>query len=224
MPGTKFEIIDTLILRNNEIFLKPYHMERTFEAYQFLGLNLSFLQVKGCYDHIENYLQQQNLEGWTLRLVFSPIDPTDFKIDLKANFKIDSPVRLCLHTTNELPEPSRNFKFNDRDHWDALLRSKPEGFDDVLLANSNSFAIETSRFNLFLYDEKTDQVYTPELNTGCINGVYRRYALHQNKIYLPELGLKKIIEMNFTIQQIDSNNLYVANSVREVLKAAFIPG
>lgn len=224
MPGTKFEIVDTLVFRNHEIFLKAYHMERTFETYQFLGTDLTFLQLKSSYDHIENYLKQQNLEGQMIRVIFSPKDHKDFKIEIKTPEKINTPVKLFLHTTHEAPEPTHRFKLNDRSRWDHIMQTKPVGYDDVLLVNKDLNAVETSRFNLFLYDEKLDQVYTPELQTGCLNGVYRRYALEQKKITLPELGSKTLIEMNFSTDQIGVDNLYVANSVREVLKAAFIPG
>ena len=90
------------------------------------------------------------------------------------------------------------------------------------LSNEKNELVETSRFNIFLFDKRNDIVFTPSLASGCINGVYRRFVFCQNFIQLPKLGKKKIQELCLTAEKIYDYQLFVANSVRGVLLAELL--
>jgi para-aminobenzoate synthetase/4-amino-4-deoxychorismate lyase len=89
----------------------------------------------------------------------------------------------------------------------------------VIGINQDNCVTETSRFNLFLF--KDDRLSTPSLNSGCINGVYRRYLLDQGYY---ELGSEKIplIEKDILVSEIKNYVVYVGNSLRGMHKAILI--
>jgi len=77
----------------------------------------------------------------------------------------------------------------------ASLHAQQNSCDDALVLNSENAIADSSRANLFLF--KNNELFTPALHQGCVNGVMRRYLLenckkhgiivHQNKITEAEL-------------------------------------
>ena len=216
------DILDTAQIKNSKIFLKEHHQERTYEAFQFLKLSVSRHDINRCYVEIENkYAAEDNR---MLRIVFSRKLPLSFDVQVLALEELRQPMRLSPVPTVEFPKGSSRFKWEDRSLWTEMLKHKRNKADDFLLLNESGLLVETSRFNLFCFDPMKDIVLTPELSSGCLNGVYRRHVLDLGSISLPEFKEKKIIEQNVRIVDIGNYRLFVAKSVREVLTAAFMPG
>jgi branched-chain amino acid aminotransferase len=53
------------------------------------------------------------------------------------------------------------------------------GVDDAIVLNAKSFLCDSSRANLFII--KGNNIYTPALHQGCVNGVMRRKVLEETK-------------------------------------------
>ena len=49
------------------------------------------------------------------------------------------------------------------------------GFDDVLLLNDNGLIVEATSSNIFAVKDKA--IYTPSVNSGCVNGIMRKQIL-----------------------------------------------
>ncbi|MBD2702229.1 aminotransferase class IV [Spirosoma sp. BT702] len=64
----------------------------------------------------------------------------------------------------------------------GVYRSK-NSLDDVILLDTSGFLAECLASNLFWYTNQT--LFTPSLQTGCINGIIRRQLLR----FAPELGI-----------------------------------
>jgi|GEM_PF-5430994 len=213
-------VLDTLILSKEKIILKNWHLQRTQEAFRFLGL--PFSEIENCYDTIEKKYADQLQSDECLRIVFLKSSPITYQVEIKKIEKLNGPIKLSGVYINESPGPEAQYKWETRERWRLLLNEKKENTDDILLINSRTELIETSRFNIFCYDKATNTTYTPALNMGCLNGVFRRQALNEGAINLPDMGKKKIIEKIIKLDDLSVYQLFVGNSIRSALTAVLI--
>ncbi|MBC7421456.1 MAG: aminotransferase class IV [Bdellovibrio sp.] len=219
------DVLDTFVFKNKKIYLKKYHIERSFEAYQFLFSDFPLEKFQQVYDRLELELKSTVGEEQMVRLFFSEKEKGRNSYEIQNKVLLGDPVRLEIIASKMNPagRGPQNFKWTDRDEWVALLKSKSADADDVIALNSLEQLTETSRFNLFFYNSASDLVFTPTLDSGCVNGVYRRYALSEKSIDLPTLGKKDLVEKDISVAELESAphiySLFVANSARGVLKA-----
>lgn len=207
------EVLDTLLIKDGAIFLREFHIDRSFEALEFSGKEMSRANLEKIYSEVES-----KFKDGVLRIVFSePYHAVAIELT-----KLPTPVKLSAVFVT--PEKGSNYKWSDRKRWNQYLGLKLAQADDILTVNSELEIVETSRCNVFAYDELADTALTPPLSSGCVNGVYRRYALSLREIELPGLGVKPLREQKILFAKIQNYKLFVANSVREVLGAEFIPG
>lgn len=214
-------VLDTFVIKEGRIFLRNFHEERSFEALQFQGLTVHRFNVDNIYSELEE--KYNSFENCIVRVVFSNTLPLTFKAEKRELDAMPVPVKLSVVTVKTVSESGR-FKWADRSIWEVLVPLKNPGADDILGVNAQEQLVETSRFNIFAYDKERDVVLTPPLSSGCINGVYRRFAFSEGGINLPGLGRKVPFAENITLKEIKNYRLFVANSVRAVLPAEFIPG
>lgn len=243
------QILDTFVFKNQKITYKHEHAERTFETFCYLYSkldskfkinatsdqtsshhNIFFNNITTLYSQIEADLAgQYNHHPLRVRLIFDCLysnAPTLTApapaIEITNLSAISEPQRLNVVLTPHPPLLDHQYKFADRSHWHQLLTKKLNEADDILLVNLNNEAIETSRFNIFLYDEQKDLFITPPLNSGCLNGVLRRTYLKNNLINTSEYQNKKLIEAPILLEKISDHNFFVGNSVRGFLNACLI--
>jgi branched-subunit amino acid aminotransferase/4-amino-4-deoxychorismate lyase len=213
-------VLDTLKFTNQKIFLKELHAERSFEALQLLNTQIDRIAIFEIYDQIESEfgLKLKSLE--MLRLIFRNTKLLTYEAQVVSKTLWPQWPQLQL-----MVEPKQvsglgypNYKWVQREFWTDILKQKNQLAHDVICMNEHHQITETSRCNLFFYDAKTDIVFTPFLQTGCINGVYRRFVMQTHQIQLPDRGFKQVIEFDIDYKKIAAYEIYVANSVREVVK------
>jgi branched-subunit amino acid aminotransferase/4-amino-4-deoxychorismate lyase len=212
------QVIDTFKITNKGIPLKKYHIQRSLEAFQTLGSPQNEFQLRAMYQQIEdkNQFLQKEMKA---RITF---DSTDLKKSVCDISNIDIlPQPLTLELAQNYFQLSgrglQNYKISKRDYWKTVLSHSH--CVDVIGINQDNCVTETSRFNLFLL--KDNRLLTPSLNSGCINGVFRRYLLEQGYY---ELGSEKIplIEKDILTSEIKNYEIYVGNSLRGMYKAILI--
>lgn len=214
--------LDTLVFDDNKILFKQLHALRSFEAMQYLNIKISYTEVEKFYDEIEILYQNKITSSEKLRIIFQTVPTISYNCEIQKIDKINSPLKLNTVELEKSPPPESVFKWQQRDYWSNLIKQKKPEADDILVVSPNYDLIEASRFNVFCYDEVKDLAYTPLLDSGCVNGVFRRYALNEKSIVLPDKGVKKLIERPVKLDELSYYDLYVANSVRGVLKAILI--
>lgn len=220
---TDSDILDTFKIEATGIVYKQLHALRTYEAYQQMYKLITFGDILLKYDEIEKQLTVKGVKDKIVRVVFSARDFM-YTFTVAEHVAIQSPVRLELikNPVQKSGLGPQNYKWQQRLFWDKLIQNKTKDAFDVISVNEKDELVETSRFNIFLYDKITDLVLTSALSSGCINGVFRRLILHQGYIDLPNLGRKKIQETGLPADKIFDYQLFVANSVRGVLSAELI--
>ncbi len=242
-------VLDTLSLQNQQIFLKKYHVDRTWEAFQFLNqqfISQRFLypkfvnknvsqqsltrdQLFEAYNEIESLLLLHLQADQMARLIWSPAGNADtlqssWRLQIVNQKPLPATLRLQVlrHPTVPSGRGMQNFKWADREFWDQLWSERDSGIDDVICMNELGNLTESTRFNLFFFDTARDRMITPPLTSGCLHGVYRRWVLDQGGIDLPILGTKPLVEEDLTPTTINQGQLFVANSVRGLLPADII--
>jgi branched-subunit amino acid aminotransferase/4-amino-4-deoxychorismate lyase len=233
-------VLDTLRFKDGKIFLKKFHVERTYEALNFKKINISLENVIHFYDLIEEEsamrIQPQQILRISIPLVSSEGQTFDYSFDPIKDLSQGSQVELKdlpyfplnpkLQVLSSFPQQSglgkQNFKWTDRQTWQSLLAQKNSFADDVIAINEKHEITETSRCNIFCFDPKSDCVFTPRLDSGCVNGVYRRFVMSKCSIDLPGHGIKKVIEKNIDISDIQNYSIFLTNSIREVLPASVL--
>ena len=220
-PNLVKAILDTFKINSSGIFLKYFHIQRTQEALLCAGANIPSGKIETIYNLIE---KQNNFEASKIGRLTFQISTAEFNLQilemntLKPILKLD-PILNLKQKSGTGPQ---NYKWADRDFWNKINLLRSPAADDVLTINKKMHVVETSRFNLFFFDPARQRVLTPTLSSGCIHGVYRRWALANNFITLPNLGPITIFEEDILFSEIDRYQIFVANSVREVLSAELL--
>lgn len=89
----------------------------------------------------------------------------------------------------------------------AAQFAKAEGWDECILSNHYGQVCESLYSNLFIV--KGDKIYTPDLDSGCVNGVMRTYLLGtlEGQIEEKEIEIQELI---------DADEIFLTNAVKGV--------
>jgi len=210
-PGTMglFESI----LWNGEYLLLSAHLQRMESSAEALGLPFSRLRALQVLVALEREMLLSGARS-KVRLMLSPagelaathavIGPSFFCSEslhiCLAEDRVDSHNTLLRHKTT-----ARDFY--DRYYREALRR----GFDEVLFANERGEIAEGAISSVFV--ERGQQLLTPPLSAGILNGVMRGYLLKTRPGATEAvLSLKNLVP---------GGRLFLANAVRGVRLAIF---
>ena len=183
-PVKYFELIETMLVENNKLFLLDQHIERLRQAADFFLFKFDeeYIRIS-----IQKSLNELN---------------TNFQIFKFSNFQIV--VRLVLNKWGECKCETRSitnspsaykiaisdFKLSAEDKFlyfkttnrklydDEYSKYSEQGFDEVVFFNNRGELTEGSRTNIFI--RKNDKWYTPQLSCGLLNGLYRQYFIDNN--------------------------------------------
>lgn len=210
-----YSIIDKIKLTSNKSFN------------ELSGFQLAHELIHSIYDELENIYQLQLNNKQCLKIKFNP-----FKIEIRFIPELPKAITLKFYKNDtlnsidsiyteidnlSLASIKENFKWNQRDFWNQLLLNKPPSINDYLISNNQGFITETCFFNVFLLDKKLKLAYTPSLNSGCLNGVFRRFILKKKILEIDGIGNIPIAEKNILISDIHKYEIYVGNSLRGLL-------
>lgn len=73
----------------------------------------------------------------------------------------------------------------------AGIEKKEKGLEEIILLDQDGYIAEASSSNLYFLDLSNRSIYTPSLQTGCINGVSRRYLFKNAKKF--DLEMKEVL-------------------------------
>lgn len=215
---SKGNVLDTLIIEDSKIVFKDLHLARTQETFRYLNINAD-QDIENCYNAIETLYADKAQNNECLRIIFLQTLPLSYKVEIKRKQQLSTAIKLNLVKLKNQIGPEAAFKWENREHWNLLFKDKSNEADDILVVNTKSDIVETSRFNIFCYDELSNMIFTPPLESGCLNGVFRRFVLNQGFINLASLGNKQLVEKNIKFDELNRYQLYVGNSVRGALNA-----
>ncbi len=198
-------IFTTVAIYNSKPFLWEKHWRRLAENSERLGMDLSglteetvgnalFQIVAGnnftrgraritIFDESASSVWQGNLNSKT-NLLIQTADFREIKDTLTlavSPFRVNSAsplagVKSCNYLENIL----------------ALENAKASGFDEAIRLNEKDEIVSACLANLFW--KKNGAIFTPNLETGCLNGTTREFVLENFTVEVRKAKLSELIE------------------------------
>jgi branched-subunit amino acid aminotransferase/4-amino-4-deoxychorismate lyase len=158
------------------------------------------------------FVLHRNAEGF-----YNPSDrSTAFFVEAFPMRDTKQSVKLGLYTDNYKPcnELATVKSGNALLYVMAGIWASENGYDDALLLNEHGCVCEATSSNVFVV--KDDKVVTPPISEGCVDGVMRKFVIHQlqEKQYT-------ISERLVTVEQIrEADAVFLTNAISGVVKVA----
>ncbi|MFA6058988.1 MAG: aminotransferase class IV [Taibaiella sp.] len=209
-------LIETMLWNDGSVRLFRLHMERLTESLHAIGFPA--LDEEEFLHNIHKTISAnkdpeaaivraqffQNMEDDDLHYIIESLPLANKLPTQKITIGITQKVIKCPDSISHLKTSSR------MQYIMAKKDADEKGWDDALLLNAQGRIVEGTISNVFAVFG--NNVYTPPLNEGCINGVMRKYLLEHPSINHLSITEKKLdVSM---LQQADE--IFLTNAVRGV--------
>lgn len=222
---------ESIKIFNQSPFNFNNHYNRIELSANFLGLEIP-LSKDELLIKLTDLLHSNNLENGSIRItIFRDSDGKYYPNSNESSYIITSlddknssfqkNISLSLGVYNDnLKSKSKlsNIKsLNSLLYVLASKYAKINGFDDVLLLNSNNNIIESTNSNLFI--KANDVIYTPPLSDGCVDGSMR-------KLLIPIIEKNfKIIYKSLQIEDLfESDEVILSNAISGIKRVTLFKG
>lgn len=189
----EFELFESMLVENGEIFLLERHIERLKNSAAYFGFKFDENKVRTFLaPHIPSLKTKLKLtlrKDGHLTTQLSPInDQSNPKLVSLATTPVNSSDRFLFHKTT-------NRKYSD----------------DVIFWNERNEVTESSIANVVV--RINDQLFTPPVNCGLLPGTFRAELLEEGSIK----------ERVITVEEFkNAEEIYLINSVRKWMKAVCV--
>lgn len=185
-PKPYFELIETMLVKNGNIFLLNEHLQRLKSSASFFLFMYDDLKAqKKILREIKNLDKSKK---YKLRLLLNKWGK--IKIESFEEKELQEEIKIIISKkTISSQSQFQYFKTTNRKLYDSeLLKAKRKGFFDVIFVNEKNQITEGAVTNIFL--KKGGMTYTPPVESGILPGIYRKYLL-QNNINIKEEAVYK---------------------------------
>lgn len=194
--NTNFKIIETMKVKNKQIFLKHFHLIRLKKTAKKFGF-----KIKG---NLNNLIPKYN--SCIMRILLSKNGKLEIEYKKLEKLKTNK-IKISKNKVN-----NKNIflyhKTTNRMWYEMTSRkiSNNELFDEIYTNMKNQIT-EGTRSNIVI--KKDNFYYTPFLKSGLLNGCYRKFLFKQTKVIEKDLYIKDLIE---------ADEIFCINSVRKMTK------
>lgn len=231
-PAKYFELLETMLYENGEIFLLDYHLKRIKESSNYFLFLFDESALKSeLFNSIESFNKS---ESYKIRLTLSKWGSINLRAEEIKQETGNIDIIISDDKINS-KDKYQYFKTTNRELYDAeLSKAKDKGFFEVVFFNQNGYLAEGAITNIFI--EINNTFYTPRIEDGILNGCYRQFILDnlnqktefENSFYEVNSGsyiLNKIHHNDFQVDEkeitfeelINSERIILVNSVRKDL-------
>jgi branched-chain amino acid aminotransferase len=180
-------VFETMKVKDGSITLKDLHFERLSQSLKLLQINTNQTEEKLEKKIISLCEKNKTTKLATVRLeVFRDNESCGYLIEA---FPLDEDPAIlneqgwsiCIHPfLRKACDGYANLKSaNFLPYVMADIYRQEKNADECIVLNSSGNIADGSRTNIFLV--KDDEVLTPALHQGCVNGVMRRHLIQQLK-------------------------------------------
>ncbi len=184
-------LFETIRYEDHQVWFWPDHLDRLTDGMAALQLNQPEPHfAETIFQHIQTLLSANQLTDQSVRIKVQVwrqsgglYTPAQNSFNLLITTKPSSSFSISEKTAvgifedfRVLKSPVSSFKtINSLSYVLAGLYKQQHGFDEVILLDTNGNLGECLASNLFWFSRQT--LFTPSLDTGCINGILRRQLL-----------------------------------------------
>tara|TARA_B100001109_G_scaffold246376_1_gene235058 strand:+ start:2811 stop:3650 length:840 start_codon:yes stop_codon:yes gene_type:complete len=215
-------LFESILAIHDKLPLIDLHLNRLKEGMKVLLLNDENSFLNGVQHLIENKLAELGYRNsivriWVFRDGGGKYTPTTntaafcVQIEERNNSsaylnKKGLTIDICKTVNLSYSTTSKYKTISSLPYILASIEKEQSPYDDLILLNQNNLVAEATSSNLFLI--KNNQIFTPPLSSGCVEGVGRTHFINMESIGLAveekEISLKDII---------DADELFLLNAV-----------
>lgn len=205
-PANYFELIETMLIEDGEIFLLENHINRLRKSAEYFLFSFDESKLRELLYTIVVGLNHKN--KFKLRMLLTKWGELKYSLEQITDSKINGRIVISdkrIDSTNKF----QYFKTTNRELLNReFAKWSKEGFDDVIFQNEKGEITEGAITNIMI--SKEGKLYTPPVTSGLLNGCCRGYLLSTNKNIT-----EKIL---FADDLISADEVYIFNSVRKEIK------
>ncbi|AQG80323.1 aminotransferase class IV [Spirosoma montaniterrae] len=184
-------LFETIRYETNKLWFWPDHIDRLTTGMAALRIDQpTGFSAEALHQFVNQLLQKNKLVDQSARVKIQVwrqpggfYTPTLNRANLlittqpAGDFLITEKTKIGIYDTFRLVESpiSRYKTLNSLPYILASIYKTENGFDDCLLLDQAGYVAECVASNVFWL--QNDQLYTPSLETGCVNGILRRQVL-----------------------------------------------
>lgn len=208
-PKPYFELLETMLVEHNSVFLLDYHEKRLKKSAEYF---LFKYDKASLHEKLNGIIDTLNAEQkYKLRLTLNKWGY--FNIDVEEVFYYKGQVKIKV--SNSLVNTQNRFQYfktTNRNLYDSEYRKcNSNGYYDVLFFNENGELAEGAISNVII--KKNNFLFTPPLHAGILSGCYRKFLIDNNKIQEKSISRTDLK---------DADEVFLCNSVRKMIKVDII--
>lgn len=189
-----FRIIETMLCKDGEILYEKDHIARIKKASEYFNFkfdtNINFQKDSDC----------------IIRLLLDKEGAIETEYNV-PNKILSNKIQISeskIHSNNLFLK----YKTTYRPWYDKVLKEIQQyKLFDIIFLNEKGEVCEGSRSNIFV--EIDGKLYTPPLECGLLNGIFRQKMIEQDKCY------EKILKID---DLLSAKSIFCGNSVRKLIK------
>jgi branched-subunit amino acid aminotransferase/4-amino-4-deoxychorismate lyase len=188
---------ETMLMRGEKIRLWPYHYKRIEKTWRYFFPFTTIPSSDYLLSEINKQISIKSFEK-KIRLNFGynhlEIISQEFESEIHKSSIIK---KLIIYYDEKINADKNNFKTTERIIYDNSMKFAWDNHaDQAIILDKNNHIVETSIANiLFIKDQ---EIHTPLLQNGCVEGVYRSYL----KERILKSSRLKWIEKNISLDKI----------------------
>jgi para-aminobenzoate synthetase/4-amino-4-deoxychorismate lyase len=202
----EFQLLESLLLKEGEWFLKNEHTNRLQNSAKYFGFRFDEEKI----EKTLNDCAKENSHGKVkVRLLLNK----NGGITIESQPIIEQTKQLMVRFADQPVDKNNPFLYHKTTNRDIYAQFQKKFTDvyDVLLWNEDGEITEFTNGNVVL--EIDGQLWTPPIESGLLAGTYREMLLKSGKIHEKVLTLDDVQT---------SEKLWFINSVREWLEVQFV--
>ncbi|KAA9024217.1 aminodeoxychorismate synthase component I [Niallia endozanthoxylica] len=202
----EFQLLESLLLHDGELFLLDEHLNRLSDSAQYFGFPFNPEPLK---QSMLQLADQYSTGHFKVRLL---LDKTgEFKLEAQPISEPDRPLKVALADESmDKNNPFFYHKTTNRAMYSYFQQKYPHVYD-VLLWNENGEITEFTNGNVVL--EMDGYKWTPPISSGLLAGTFRESLLNDEEIH----------ERVLTVEDLKKcTKIWFINSVRRWLEVEFI--
>ncbi len=197
-----FELIETMLIEDGEIFLLENHINRLKKSAEYFLFYLDETKLRELLYTITIGL---NIETkFKLRLLLTKWGELKYSLEQIVDSKNSGRI-IISDKKMDSENPFNYFKTTNREIFNQeFAKWSSAGYDDVIFQNERGEVTEGAITNIMI--KKDGKFYTPPVTAGLLNGCYRGQLILE----------KKVIEKSFSIDELlSADEVVIFNSIRK---------